>query len=301
MPWKTLILHLSREQVEAVEQQLIAAGAMSVSLSDAGDVPVLEPAPGETPLWPENTLTALFDSSCELHMLASRLEKDHSLTTPPRIETLRDQDWTRVWMDDFHPLRCGNRLWICPSWETPLEPDAVNLILDPGLAFGTGTHPTTALCLEWLDASPPTDKLVLDYGCGSGILGLAALKLGARHVWAVDIDPQALSATEDNAARNQISQESLDVAKPDELPALSFDLIIANILAAPLAVLAPTLCRLLKPGGRLVLSGILEEQADALYEAYAACLGNWEPKCARDGWVRLVGQRSRNAGASQTS
>ncbi|MEJ2479143.1 MAG: 50S ribosomal protein L11 methyltransferase [Acidihalobacter sp.] len=295
MPWQNLILTTPREQVEAVEARLLAAGALSVTVGDAGDVPVLEPAPGETPLWPENTLTALFPQDAELAPLGAALSSEFDLAAAARIEAVEDQDWERAWMDDFRPLRFGRRLWICPSWQDAPEADAVNLILDPGLAFGTGTHPTTALCLEWLDANPPSGGLVLDYGCGSGILSLAALKLGARHAWAVDIDPQALSATEANAERNGIGAGNLYAVDPAGLPPLEADLVIANILSGPLVELAPTLCEHLKQGGRLVLSGILAEQADAVREAYAPCIDRWEPDAVREGWVRLAGQCGRPA------
>ena len=291
MPWQNLILTTAREQVEAIEARLLTAGALSVTVGDAGDVPVLEPAPGETPLWPENTLTALFPQDAELAPLGAALATEFELAATPRIEAVEDQDWERAWMDDFRPMRFGQRLWICPSWQEPPEADAVNLILDPGLAFGTGTHPTTALCLEWLDANPPTGALVLDYGCGSGILSLAALKLGARHAWGVDIDPQALTATRTNAERNGIATGNLYAVDPQELPPLEAGLVIANILSGPLVELAPLLCAHLKPGGHLVLSGILAEQADTVREAYAACIERWEADAIRDGWVRLTGQR----------
>ena len=289
MAWKNLILCVPRDRVEAAEQMLMAAGALSVSLGDAGDSPVLEPGPGETPLWPENTLSALFEASTPLDALIPALERSLSLRTPARVETLPDQDWERAWMSAFRPMRFGDKLWICPSWEPVPDPRAVNLLLDPGLAFGTGTHPTTALCLEWLDAHPPQGAEVIDYGCGSGILGLAALKLGARHAWAVDIDPQALTATRDNAARNAIPAGALDAIFTQDLPPLAADLIMANILAGPLLELAPRLCRLLKPGGRLVLSGILAEQVEAVRAAYASCIAKWEPLAVRDGWARLGG------------
>lgn len=292
MPWQNLILTSPREQVDAIEARLLAAGALSVTVGDAGDVPVLEPAPGETPLWPENTLTALFGEDAELAPLGAALTAEFGLVYAPRIEAVEDQDWERAWMDDFQPMRFGRHLWICPSWHSPPDPEAVNLILDPGLAFGTGTHPTTALCLEWLDANQPEGALALDYGCGSGILSLAALKLGARHVWAVDIDPQALLATQENAERNGISAGDLYPVSPGGLPPIEADLVIANILSGPLVELAPLLCSHLKPGGRLVLSGILAEQADAVRKAYDACIDRWENDALRDGWVRLAGHRN---------
>lgn len=293
MGWQNLILTAPREQIEAIEQRLLAAGALSVSVADAGDVPVLEPAPGETPLWPESCLTALFPQETDPAPLGVALATEFGLAGA-RVEFVEDQDWERAWMDDFHPMRFGRRLWICPSWQRPIVPEAINLILDPGLAFGTGTHTTTALCLEWLDANPPVDALVLDYGCGSGILSLAALKLGARHGWAVDIDPQALTATQTNAERNGIAGANLYVVNPDELPPLEADLVIANILSGPLVELAPSLCSHLKPGGRMVLSGILADQAETVRSAYTdAGVERWEEDAVRADWVRLAGWRSR--------
>ena len=177
-----------------------------------------------------------------------------------RFEILEDKDWVREWMDQFHPVQFGARLWICPSWLTPPEPTAINVMLDPGLAFGTGTHATTALCLEWLDSAPLSGKLVIDYGCGSGILGIAALKLGGNKTYAIDIDPQALLATRQNAEQNQITDQQLEVYYPQSCPLDMADILIANILAGPLASLAQTLNSLIRPGGLLALSGVLEHK-----------------------------------------
>jgi ribosomal protein L11 methyltransferase len=195
-------------------------------------------------------------------------------------------------MDEYHPMRFGQHLWIVPSWSEPPAPEAVNILLDPGLAFGTGIHPTTALCLEWLDAHPPTGKLVVDYGCGSGVLAIAALRLGARHAWAVDIDPQALTATEDNADKNGIAAGNLYTAGPDGLPPMQADLVMANILAGPLVELAPELTQLLAPGGRLLLSGILAEQADEVRRAYPEI--DWQAHSEREQWACLAGQRKKS-------
>ena len=196
-------------------------------------------------------------------------------------------------MARFQPMRFGRRLWVCPRWQTPPQPDDVTVMMDPGLAFGTGTHPTTALCLEWLDEHDIRDRTVIDYGCGSGILAIAAAKLGARQVWAVDYDPQALTATADNAAENGVGRR-LSVHQPDELEELNCDILLANILAAPLLELAPRFAHLVRPNGQIVLSGILDEQADAVMAKYRAWF-NMEPAATREEWVRLSGQRS-NAG-----
>lgn len=290
MPWLQISLRTQQEHSEALEALLLDQGAASVSYADAEDNPVLEPAPGETPIWPELILSALFDAGTDSEAIRISLENCGLPYSDLRIEKLPDQDWERAWMDDFKPMRFGERLWICPSWLEPPEPDAVNLMLDPGLAFGTGTHPTTALCLEWLDAHPPKDALVIDYGCGSGILAVAALKLGARHCWGVDIDPQALEATRANAEKNGIPAAHLYVAEPEDLPPIKADLLIANILSGPLVELAPTLTGLVKPGGRLILSGILEDQAESVIAAYAPWF-EMQPPVGKEDWIRLEGRR----------
>lgn len=193
-------------------------------------------------------------------------------------------------MDDFRPMRFGQRLWICPSWDEPPAGDAISILLDPGLAFGTGTHPTTALCLEWLDAHPPAGLEVIDYGSGSGILAVAALKLGAARVTAVDIDPQALTATRDNAARNGVDDARLHVDYPEALGETTADLVLANILAGPLVELAPAMAGRVRPGGAIVLSGILREQADTVRQAYTAWF-DMDPPAFREDWTRLTGRR----------
>lgn len=288
MPWNQIRLRALREHSEALEDLLLELGAMSVTFSDAEDNPVLEPAPGETPIWPELILTALFEADANVELVISALENSIHPFTDLQSETLEDQDWERAWMDDFQPMQFGKHLWICPSWQEPPDPEGINLMLDPGLAFGTGTHPTTALCLEWLDAHPPKGQLVIDYGCGSGILAIAALKLGARHCWGIDIDPQALTASRDNAEKNDVSDAHFYVAEPDGLPPVTADLVIANILSGPLVELAPELNALVKPGGHIVLSGILQEQADSVLTAYSQWFEMQTP-VTREDWVRLEG------------
>jgi len=263
-------------------------GALSVTVLDAGDEPLLEPAPGETPLWHAVRVVALFDATADsdrvLAVLRDQLA-DPDLTIG--IERLEDRDWSSTWRDTFGAMQFGSHLWVCPFGEDPPDQDAVVVHLDPGLAFGTGTHPTTGLCLGWLDAHPPTGQQVIDYGCGSGILAMAAYKLGAVQVHAVDIDPQALQATRDNAARNGI-ETSIEVLYPDELGPSAVGLVIANILANPLIELAPELAGRVASGGHIILTGILSEQADAVMDAYRPWCEFATP-VSREEWVLLVG------------
>jgi ribosomal protein L11 methyltransferase len=204
-----------------------------------------------------------------------------------RIEAIEDKDWVREWMDNFHPMCFGEKLWICPSWHQPPKPDAINILLDPGLAFGTGTHPTTALCLNWLDQADLEDKTVIDYGCGSGILAIAAALLGAKKVIGVDTDPQALEATQANAERNNVQ---IATYLPQDCPNERADVVLANILAGPLQALAPTLASLSRPNADIILSGILEGQADTVSMSYQS-LFTMQAPTQKEEWVRLVGQR----------
>ncbi|HIF0223554.1 TPA: 50S ribosomal protein L11 methyltransferase [Legionella anisa] len=260
--------HCPSKEIELLSDELEEFGALSVMLTDKNDNPVLEPEPGTTPLWPEVVIQALFSE-----VFQAQYTRDHLLQAYPELicslEVLEDKDWERAWMDDFKPQRFGQRLWICPTWSTPPEPDAVNLMLDPGLAFGTGTHPTTALCLTWLEQTDLKNKSVIDYGCGSGILSLAALKLGAGEVYAVDIDTQALQATRNNALANGLDERKLSISMP-EVVHKPVDLLIANILLAPLMSLKERFQQLLNPKGILIVSGILEEQALELIETYSS-------------------------------
>ncbi|MCP5196223.1 MAG: 50S ribosomal protein L11 methyltransferase [Gammaproteobacteria bacterium] len=291
-PWLQLSLEALDHTPEQLEDALLQAGALAVTLADAGDQPILEPAPGETPLWLHTCVTGLFDAQTDIEVVKRQLQCFlHTPILPEcRMNRLEERDWVRAWMEHFHPMRFGQRLWICPTAQTPPDPTAINIRLDPGLAFGTGTHPTTALCLEWLDGADLYGKTLLDYGCGSGILAIAAAKLGAQRVWAVDIDPQALLASDDNADENSV-EDRIELAVPDELPAmLSVDLLLANILAGVLVRLAPEFTRRVKPGGRLVLSGILEQHADAVQAAFAHDF-LFEPTRQREDWVLLEGVR----------
>jgi ribosomal protein L11 methyltransferase len=260
------IEHCHRDQVDELTEILEATGALSVTLTDKNDDPVLEPEPGTTPLWPDVIIHALYSDEATAILVQHQLKTLHS-QLQCNVHFLAEQNWERAWMDDFKPRKFGKNLWVCPSWLTPPEPEAVNLILDPGLAFGTGTHATTSLCLQWLGNTGLNGKTVIDYGCGSGILALAALKLGADYLYAVDIDPQALQATQNNATVNHINNNQLALGYPDTLT-LPVDLLIANILLAPLIKLQDRFRALLNPHGVLIVSGILTEQAPILIESY---------------------------------
>lgn len=291
MPWLQVRLAITPEQAATYEEALLDVGAVSVTFMDAEDQPIFEPDLGTTPLWSHTHLLALFEADTDPAALLAHLAL---LTGGPlpahQVEQIADQDWERSWMDNFQPLRFGQRLWIVPSWHQPPEPQAVNLHLDPGLAFGTGTHPTTALCLEWLDGQSLHDCNVLDFGCGSGILAIAALLLGATQACGTDIDPQALEASRDNATRNGIDAARFPLYLPSEMPADTFDLVLANILAGPLVQLAPILSQHVRQGGHLVLSGILAEQAEEVRAAYQADF-ILDPTAEKDGWVRISGVR----------
>jgi len=279
------IEHCPSQEIELLSEELEEFGALSIMLTDKNDNPVLEPEPGTTPLWPEVIIQALFSE-----VFQAQYTRDHIQQTYPKLlctlEVLEDKDWERAWMDDFKPQRFGRRLWVCPTWSTPPEPNAVNLMLDPGLAFGTGTHPTTALCLTWLEQADLKNKVVIDYGCGSGILTLAALKLDAAEVHAVDIDQQALQATQNNALANEIDEHKLSIGMPDALSS-PVDLIIANILLAPLVSLKERFQQLLTSEGMLIVSGILEEQAPELIKRYASIFVV-ERQENLNGWSLLV-------------
>jgi ribosomal protein L11 methyltransferase len=290
MPFHQLVIELGRADPGPAERACHALGAIALSLSDAGDEPLLEPAPGETPLWRENRLGALFAESADPALIAATLTAVLALPEDAiRCEWVADRVWEREWLKDFRPMRFGRRLWVCPGGQQPPDPAAIVLELDPGLAFGTGTHATTALCLEWLEAHLAAGSTVLDYGCGSGILALAALRLGASHATAFDIDPQALVATRDNAARNALAGR-LTIAERAGAMAGPFDLVLANILAGPLMTLAPELAGHCRPGGAVLLAGLLDAQAAEVAEAY----GPWfdiETAARRDGWTALAGRR----------
>jgi ribosomal protein L11 methyltransferase len=284
-----LNFELGSLSTDAVEEIAGACGALAVTFMDAQDDPVLEPGVGEIRLWPRTLVRCLFaeqDPAVLRARLAACLALDPARLS---VERLADRAWEREWLKDFHALRCGRRLWICPRHERVGAPDAVVVTLDPGLAFGTGTHPSTALCLEWLDARLDPGTAVIDYGCGSGILAIAAARLGAAEVHAFDIDPQALIATDDNARENGVSGRLTIHERAASLPQAT-DVLLANILAAPLCELAGRFATLLRPGGQLVLAGLMEHEAAEVTAAYRPCF-DVTSFGYRDGWVCLAGRR----------
>jgi ribosomal protein L11 methyltransferase len=290
MPWIQLRLNADEETAEKYSDWLSACGAQAVTFIDNKDTPIYEPLPGdEQAYWSDTIVMGLYDASHDMDKVITYLQSIHpdKKHMVYKLEQLEDKDWEREWMDNFHPMKFGQRLWICPSWRAVPEPEAVNVMLDPGLAFGTGTHPTTALCLTWLDGLDLKDKTVVDFGCGSGILSLAALKLGAKQVIGIDIDPQALQASKANAERNGVV-DRLSLYLPKDQPTLKADVVVANILAGPLRELAPTIIEFVGDGGELALSGVLEEQAESLQAIY----GQWcamNPVTVQEEWVRLDG------------
>lgn len=288
--WHQIAVTVDESQADPVSDFFTHLGAVSVGFEDAGDQPLFEPKPGETPLWLRTRVVALFEEGTDGAAVRSALAAafDGQLSDWDSQE-LADQVWERAWLEHFRPMRFGRRLWICPSGFEPPEPEAVNLWLDPGLAFGTGTHPTTALCLEWLEGQDLTGKIFIDYGCGSGILAVAALKLGAAFGYGIDIDPQALTASADNARKNGV-ESLLKLGFPEDLPEVRADTVVANILAGPLAELAGDLTRHLKPGGRLALSGILAEQVEDVRRAYAPWI-EFSPAVIQEEWALLTGTK----------
>jgi ribosomal protein L11 methyltransferase len=292
MPWIQTHLTVDKSQAPLIELLLENLGALSITLGDAGDEPMLEPGPGETPLWSATRVTGLFSSDMDPDQLRSAfnqsLERDVSRHLV--IEPLQDQDWERSWLERFQPMRFGRRLWICPTGHHVDQADAVVVDLDPGLAFGTGTHPTTELCLQWLDGADLQGKTVIDFGCGSGVLAIAALKLGASRAIGMDHDPQAIIASRGNAQRNGVG-DRLELYLDTEFQPCSADIVLANILANVLVRLQAQIAQLVAPGGRLVLSGILAGQADSVMQAYAGT-SDFVPPLEKDNWVLLQATRT---------
>ncbi|MBY0545465.1 MAG: 50S ribosomal protein L11 methyltransferase, partial [Gammaproteobacteria bacterium] len=255
--------------VDELTDFLFEHGSVSVTLTDATDTPIFEPPANSDVIWEISYLTALFDESTDSESILLLLSQHYPNYLPDcQLEQVAEQAWERTCLEHFQAMQFGERLWICPSWLTPPDPLAINISLDPGLAFGTGTHPTTALCLRWLDAHPPVNQTVIDYGCGSGILAIAAAMLGASAVWAIDNNEQALLATQENAGRNHISATQLQIVSTEHVFHQQVDLLVANILALPLIELAPRLASYVKPNGYIVLSGILENQTQTIIEHY---------------------------------
>jgi ribosomal protein L11 methyltransferase len=288
---------------EAAEAACFTCGATSVTFVDSRDDPILEPLPGEFRLWPATRMQALFLSgeadapgsgggllATEPARLVHLLSEALGIPAPLiHARVVEDRAWEREWLKDFHAMRFGERLWICPNHEQVADPDAVVVKMDPGLAFGTGTHPTTALCLEWLDRRPMAGARVIDYGCGSGILAVASVKLGAAEAHCFDIDPQALIATRDNAESNGVSERVLLHSSTESLPG-GVDVLLSNILSGPLCDLAPRFASLVRPGGDLVLAGLMESEVSDVTRANNACF-DIGPFGQREGWVGLSGRR----------
>jgi len=299
MSWLELSVRVTQQNAPLVESLLQNQPVLALTLTDDADNPVLEPGVGETPLWPSVCVTALFAGDTPLEPLARLLSLVPGVDRPQQVSFRRfeDQQWERLWLDRFKPMQFGNDLWIVPG-DQDLPQDAKHILrLDPGLAFGTGTHPTTRLCLQWMDGHDFTDQSVVDYGCGSGVLGIVAAIKGASDVVCVDNDPQALIATHDNAQRNDVAG-SICALMPVDFNAEPVDVMLANILAGPLIELAPELLASLRPGGWLVLSGILEEQAEQVMAAYQSVFDELFVT-AEDGWVRIHGQRRSRQGERQ--
>ncbi|MDA9558008.1 50S ribosomal protein L11 methyltransferase [Vibrio sp.] len=294
MPWIQIKLNATNDNAEHIGDMLMEeTGALSVTFLDAHDTPVFEPLPGETRLWGDTDILALYDAESDTDWIITTIRNQQLLTKDfaYKIEQLEDKDWEREWMDNFHPMKFGEKLWICPSWREVPDPNAINVMLDPGLAFGTGTHPTTSLCLEWLDSLDLKGKTVIDFGCGSGILAIAAIKLGAEKVIGIDIDPQALLASKENASRNGV-KDKLDVYLPQDQPnGLIADVVVANILAGPLRDLSSIISGLIKPKGVLAMSGVLDTQAKDVATYYSTEFNLDEIKELNE-WCRISGQKN---------
>lgn len=292
MAWHQLSLVTDEITAPKISDFLSEIGAISVTYSDAADDPVYEPGIDQTIIWNNTRVTALFELDADpevVHTLIFNQFIGAPLHTW-RAEILLDQAWERAWMEHFRAMNFAGKLWVCPTGQERHEPGAVCMTLDPGLAFGTGTHPTTALCLEWLAESDMNDKTVIDYGCGSGILSVAALLLGAKHAHAIDIDPQALTASRDNAEKNRVG-DKISYYLPEQFPDLNADIVIANILAKPLIELSAKISALVKPGGKLILSGILHQQEQSVADAYQ-CNGLVIQKTVnREDWSRLDAEK----------
>jgi ribosomal protein L11 methyltransferase len=290
--WHQAVFAVPAQYVECAEAALYNLGALSVTLQDAGEQPLLEPAPGETPIWNLSVVTGLFPQDKNPDELLQNLHLvlgEVVIADFFEISRVENQEWERAWMRDYGPMHFGRRLSVYPGHIPPEDPERSNIILDPGLAFGTGTHPTTSLCLRWLDAQELTGKICVDYGCGSGILAVAALLLGASRVYAVDIDPQALTATRQNAERNGITF-GLQVSMADKLGSVDADIVVANILSNTIIDLAAALTGLVRPGGKLVLSGILCEQSEAVRAAFNQAF-DFEMEIEAEGWALLVARK----------
>lgn len=294
MAWQSLKIEAGADAAEALSDALMALGALSVGIEDADaetpdELPIFgEPGEGEPGVWRHNVVSALFEEGLDLSALALEAAATAGIAHPRcTIEAVPEQDWVRATQSQFDPIHIADRLWIVPSWHSAPQPDAINIVLDPGLAFGTGSHPTTRLCLAWLADNLREGEKVLDYGCGSGILAIAAKKLGAGKTLGVDIDPQAIIASRQNAKQNDTK---VDFCLPDAMPPFNADVVIANILSLPLKVLAPVLAQACRTGGRIALSGILAEQADEVCAVYATWF-DMGPPTFMENWTLLTGEK----------
>jgi len=295
MDWRQFVMDLEKLNPDRVEEIFARHGAQSITFTDAGDNPVLEPAVGETPMWHDTRITGLFTLDADLKTLQNDLKASFDIDSLPahEITDLEDRAWEREWLKDFGPMRFGERLWILPDNTSIDDDDAVIVRLDPGLAFGTGTHATTALCLEWLDGLSLTDTTMLDYGCGSGVLAIAALQLGCTNALAMDIDPQAVTATQANARRNQVEKSMVVIGDAEGIDG-QFDVVVANILAGPLLELAEPIAAHVKSGCLLALSGILSEQVEEVLAAYQPWIvfdGTVTREQGGQVWARLSGRK----------
>lgn len=290
--WYEFHITTTAAHASALSDSLMLLGAQAITMRDGGNEPIYEPALHSTPVWQEIILVSLFDSDESMEPIGLYLEKQRALGLLKQfnLHVVPEEDWTRRCLESFKPLQFGKRLCICPSWLTPPNPNGCNVMLDPGLAFGTGTHATTALCLEWLGDHIESQDVIIDYGCGSGILAISALKLGAKKAYAVDHDPQALQATQNNGERNQLTFPRLETLLPENFSPEPASVLIANILAQPLIELAPLFATYVKSGGNLVLSGVLADQAESVLRAYSPWFEMLTPAQKED-WIRLDGTR----------
>lgn len=297
MKWLQIHITVDQAQVDFTETLLLSLGAVSVTLDDAEDQALLEPLPGETPLWNKVIVTGIYQQDDNEQIDVDSLIKfvqEQLPEAPVRFDELEDQAWERAWMDYYEPIQIAEKFWIVPEWLEAPDAEATNIKLDPGLAFGTGNHASTFLCLQWLGSIDLKDKIVVDYGCGSGILGVAALLLGAKKVYATDIDPQAVLATKQNAELNGVL-DRLFVGLPEEFNAefksQQADVLVANILAAPLMALAPEFAKLLKADGEFALAGVIEEQVEDVSGVYQEYFDILNIEKREENWCRISGKR----------
>lgn len=297
MKWLQIHITVDQAQVEFTETLLSSLGAVSVTLDDAENQDLLEPLPGETPLWNKVIVTGIYAQEDEEQLDVTALEtfiRAQLPDAPIRSEFLEDQVWERTWMDYYEPIQIGEKFWIVPEWLTPPEADAINIKLDPGLAFGTGNHASTFLCLQWLGKTDLKDKIVIDFGCGSGILAVAALLLGAKKVYATDIDPQAVLATRQNAELNGVL-DGLYVDLPEAFnqafKSKQADVLVANILAGPLMALAENFSQLVKPQAEFALAGVIEEQVEDVSQVYSQYFKILQVEQREEHWCRISGKR----------